>query len=115
MFFGRGVVLTKKGFTLIELIIVLAIILTLSGLAFLGYGLLTESADRRVCETNLAKIDYVYRVQKELEPSLTKEDFFAHLSVYFVVIECPADGSFYLENGVFGCTKHGEVATPDEE
>ena len=103
----------RKGFTLIELIVVIAIILLLSALAFVGYNVLSDNADRQVCETNVAKLDYVYKVQIKLEPSLTKEVYFANLSDYFDVVECPANGTFYLADGVFGCTVHGEAPFDD--
>ena len=103
----------KKGFTLIELIVVIAVILLLSALAFVGYNVLSDKANRQVCETNVAKLDYIYKVQIELVPTLTKEVYFANLADYFDVVECPANGTFYLEDGVFGCTEHGEAPFDD--
>lgn len=107
--------MNKKGFTLIELVIVIAVLAILSSLAIVTYGLVAQRANERVCDTNRRSMESMYHAQYALDESLTKEVFFENSGDYFDDASCPSDGVYYLEDDVFYCTEHGEVSEDDGE
>ena len=107
--------MNKKGFTLIELIVVIAVLAILSAIAIVTYVLVIDRANERVCETNRRSMESMYHAQHALDESLTKEIFFEHREDYFDDAICPTDGTYYLDDDVFGCTEHGELSAEDEE
>ena len=107
--------MNRKGFTLIELIIVITVLAILSALAVVGYSLISQRANERVCDTNLRSMESMYHAQHALDESLTKEIFFEHHEDYFDDASCPSDGSYSLEDDVFGCSEHGVLSEEDED
>ncbi len=107
--------MSKKGFTLIELIIVIAVLAILSALAVVGYSLVTQRANERVCETNRHSMETMYHAQHALDEGLTKESFFENHEDYFDDATCPSGGLYSLEDDVFGCSVHGVISDEDEE
>lgn len=106
--------MNKKGFTLIELIVVIAVLAVLVGISIVVYSVVVDRANSRVCETNLIDIERGYYVQEYLDSSLDKVTYFENIGDYLHDPTCPVGGEYYLTNGVFGCTEHGEVPFADQ-
>jgi prepilin-type N-terminal cleavage/methylation domain-containing protein len=106
--------MNKKGFTLIELVIVIAVLAILAGLAVVTYSLITKRADRRVCETNMVNMENVYQATIYLAPPLSRNVYFENLGDYFDDATCPSDGSYYLEDEIFYCIVHGAASLEEE-
>lgn len=105
--------MNKKGFTLIELIIVITVLTILAAIAVVSFGIITDRANERVCETNLVNMEHIYQVQTYLEPSITKAAYFADIDEHLSDASCPSGGIYTLEVDTFTCSEHGDFL--DEE
>lgn len=89
----------KKAFTLIELLIVIAIIGTLVAVAVVKFADLASDRNLRVCQANLrtlASAIAVYRVQEKAWPS--PDIYVVATSGYVLEIpECPGGGKYLLD------------------
>lgn len=88
--------MNKKGFSLMESLVVLAVMVILIGVAIVGYGLIVDKASAQVCETNLVNMENFYRVEHQLDPSVSREDIVNNWSDYFdSEAGCPSGGTYY--------------------
>lgn len=100
-----------KGFTLIELINVIAILGILMAIAIPMYSGQRNLAIRRVCETNRIIVEKSYHIvllDKEHTDSLFNQFCIENFKVC-----CPACGSYSYVDGTVICNLHGEEAEED--
>lgn len=106
----------KKGFTLIELITVIAILSILTGVLIPQVtGVIGGSKDS-VCLNNLATLNRIYRQQVALDENLKPEDIITNLDgkYYAGVAQCPSGVKYHVEKNTIVCPNHKtEIEDPD--
>jgi type II secretory pathway pseudopilin PulG len=109
------------GFTLIEISLVIALLLGLIAVVFLGLGSYREGADKAKCKMQLAAVQKAVRSHANLnnmkitDPLLEADVFGANL-VMAVKPACPAGGVYAFETEIPAIgTPYGDctIATPN--
>jgi prepilin-type N-terminal cleavage/methylation domain-containing protein len=97
-------ILKKKGFTLVEIMIVVAIIGIIIAIAVPAFLRARENARGRACQENLQKIDGAkeqYALEHRLSNGATIPNGLADLAAYTLYIkrtpQCPAGGGYTVE------------------
>lgn len=86
---------SDRGFSLVELMVVVAIMAILTSIAFASYHLSVQSAQRAVCTDNQRKFDTaitLYVTENSGAPPATLDDVEDFLIRYQVARTCPSDG-----------------------
>ncbi len=120
--------LNKKGFTLVELMIVVVILGILVAIAVPIYSMVTRNAEKKTCQSNMRMIVGVcnqYFMEHENYDGLIPDGGYSDLSTATLPSEftskfdsleiphCPADGTYSLERStvnnavVIACSEHG--------
>lgn len=110
-----GKLTNNYGYTLMELIIAMAIISTISAAAVPYYARYIASTKENVCIINRQTIIYEYRLYYINEPEITLSDY---ISIYYSGVEdhlCPSEG-IYTSSGSgemieLNCSVHHDVLT----
>jgi prepilin-type N-terminal cleavage/methylation domain-containing protein len=98
----------KKAFTLIELLIVLAIIGTLVAVAVVRFANLASDRDIKVCQANLRSLDSaisIYRVQESQWPQDGSGGSLVPLETRGYILDvpaCPGGGTYSVANPLGG-------------
>ena len=115
-------ILNKKGFTLIEVIIVLAIIAILTSVSMPSFGGYIDKSKAIICSNNISTMNRLFKTYKAENPACTLEDAFAgscgELSENFANMKCPSGGTYSVSGGVIVCSAHsggGGGEDPGEE
>ncbi|MEG2744617.1 MAG: prepilin-type N-terminal cleavage/methylation domain-containing protein, partial [Oscillospiraceae bacterium] len=105
---------SNAGFTLTELIVVIAILGVLMAVAVPTYGAIVERARGNICKNNTASINYALSIRRQEQPIADEsikddEAMKAALSGFFPegLPKCPGGGSYgYNKNCTVYCKKH---------
>ncbi|NLH44727.1 MAG: type II secretion system protein [Acholeplasmataceae bacterium] len=98
----------SKGFTLVELIVVIAILSVLLGMAVLRIASAREDADKKACYTDRALIARTYQLALIKNSSTSLQNFIDDPAIYgtyySVKPTCPAGGTYTAINGKIVCS-----------
>lgn len=100
----------QKGFTLMELMIVIVIIGVLAAIGVPAYNSYVAKAKKTVCFTNLRVLNTAAQMYK-MEEGAAPADI-AALAAYMDVtdydsLKCPTSGTYSITGGVPTCSEHG--------
>ena len=96
----------KKGFTLVELILVIGIIAILIVIAFPRFNGYTEKVREQVCETNRRELKRMYNAYLIIEDRKHEENIFEqYLNKYGKDI-CPSGGAISYDEEKIKCSNH---------
>jgi prepilin-type N-terminal cleavage/methylation domain-containing protein len=96
----------QRGTTLIELSVVIAVILLLVGVLFIGIQAWRDGANKAACLVNVSSIQKAVRGYQNLNPTETSVDItvapFIGTTGYFSTLPtCPAGGTYAPTSGAF--------------
>lgn len=105
----------KKGFTLVEIIVVLVILSILAGIGIPAYLKYIDDSKEKVCKINRTNLLNYYKKYSMLyDNSPTLKDFVdskgdvltSTFSQDLKTFVCPSGGVFYIEGNTIKCTFH---------
>lgn len=101
----------QKGFTIMELMIVIVIIGILIAIAVPAYNSFVEKARSSTCSANRRTIEsaaglYYAEVGSHTSDIADLDDYLDNVAS----IECPSDGAYSVSGGVAYCTEHKPAA-----
>lgn len=101
----------SRGFTLVELIIVIAILAVLSGIALFKINSTREEAAKNACHAQRALIAKTYQLALIKNSSILLQDFIddpaSYDSYYAGKQVCPSGGTYTASNGKIVCSHEG--------
>jgi prepilin-type N-terminal cleavage/methylation domain-containing protein len=99
-------VINSKGFTLVEVIAVIAILGILAGIAVPSVIGLIEEARKDVCDANVLQLERVYERYLALESVEHSEFVFEQYLLDYDVSLCPIGGDISYLDGEVRCSVH---------
>lgn len=106
----------KKGFTLIELIIVFSIMSIIAAIAVPKFSNIIDSQEKKACIENRKIIMEHYNFQKCIDESITLGAILDNSTDYFKEeISCPSGGDYSVSNGAIFCNFHDDLVEDGEE
>ncbi|MHB8127137.1 MAG: prepilin-type N-terminal cleavage/methylation domain-containing protein [Desulfitobacteriaceae bacterium] len=112
---GKWKLSNNYGYTLMELIIALAMIATISTVALPNYTKYIESTREKMCINSRQTIIYEYHLYCITEPEITLSDY---ISIYYPGYEahlCTSNGTYTAsgsgEMATLTCTMHQDLLT----
>lgn len=104
-----------SGFTLIEVIVVIAILGILTGIAVPRFSGYVQKAKQAVCESNIGTVERFYVVKLEMD-ELEHSDFvFDAFLMEYEDDLCPLGGTYSYVDGRLTCSVHMESVSDDGE
>lgn len=101
----------SRGFTLVELVVVIAILSVIAGIAILRIVSAREEAAKKACHTNRALIARTYQLALIKNSSIPLQDFIddplSHGTYYTFKPTCPSGGTYTASNGKIVCSQEG--------
>ena len=89
---------SKKGFTLVELMVVVVIIGILTAIAIPVYNSVTVKAEKNACEANLRTINGM-KAQWQMMDEDERPETFAEMFQGGVIPSCPGGGTYDNDDG----------------
>lgn len=105
----------NKGFTLVELIVVIGILVILMVIAIPSFNSYTEKVREQVCDTNCRELDRIYRAYLITEGLNHINQIFEGYIIQYGKDICPEDGNIRYDNGQVRCSLHTNKDEDDEE
>lgn len=104
----------KKGFTLVEIIVVLVILSILAGISIPAYLKYIDDAKEKACRINRTSLlNYYKKYKMAFDDDSTLKDFVekddvlsSQFSKDVKTFVCPSGGVFYVVDNLIKCTKH---------
>lgn len=96
----------NKGFTLVELMVVIAIMAILAAVAVPSFVAYTEKAKEQVCNINSLQFERVYDTYLTLKDIDHTDAVFVQYLQEFGQDICPEDGDIDYVNGKIQCSVH---------
>ncbi|KAF1086574.1 Type II secretion system protein G precursor [Sporotomaculum syntrophicum] len=104
----------RKGFTLVELMVVVVIIGILVAIAVPVYNNVTEKAEKNACAATVRTLNGASSMYNANEGSFpTDVDMLVNGGYILETPECPANGTYTAEAGVFYCSEHNPASGDD--
>lgn len=100
--------INNNGFTLIELVIVIAILGILASIAVPLYTAYVERATRQVCNTNCQQVERMYHVYLLMENKEDTKNVFDEFIDNYEDTICPDNGEIVYMHGSVRCLLHSE-------
>jgi len=107
--------MNSKGFTLIELIVVMAILGIIATIAVPRFAAYTDIAKEQVCCSNCKTIEKVCEVYLELEDLDHTELLFNQYMIENSYDPCPEGGSISYDLGEVHCSIHNPAEGSEED
>lgn len=105
--------MNKYGFTLIELVTVVAILAILSSLIILSFSPILTKVKKQSCMHNCSKLEQVYESQLILANIYHNDGLFQSLLDTYG-IECPSGGTIGYDGTKVTCSEHMKIDEPEE-
>ena len=109
----------EKGFSLVELMVVVVIIGVLVAIAIPVYNITTDRAETGACHANQRMIEGAASQYAMNEgKSIDEVDNIEALDVYFndgKLPTCPSDGTYSIKDGKVSCNKHYHYSESEED
>ena len=104
-----------KGFTLIELIIIISIIGILFAIATLAYSRYVKKAKEEVCKVNCEQVERAYEAYLVLENIENSGVVFEEFMKEYGINLCPEHGIVTYVDGSVKCSVHTKDESEDDE
>jgi type IV pilus assembly protein PilA len=106
----------EKGFSLVELMVVVVIIGVLVAIAIPVYNITTDRAEKGACHANQRMIEgAVSQYEMNTSESIVDANNIDFLDEYFKdgAPTCPSDGTYSIKDGKVSCTAHNHYSEED--
>lgn len=102
----RRITKNSEGFTLIELIVVIAIISILAAVLVGNYAGYVKEAKESICNTNCVKLERMYQAHLDMKNIQHSDLVFEQYLQKYGKIRCPDHGVISYVNGKVQCSVH---------
>lgn len=110
---------SKKAFTLIELIVVIAVLAVLAVLIIPQVTGYIQASQKSTCDANVAMMNRSYIYEHELDSKITPQNIIENTNGRYFggnTKKCPANGTYSVDsNNKIICSIHGKSSSGDSE
>ena len=107
--------MSSRGFTLMELIIVIAILGILAAIAMPRLSGFSDVAEKAVCDSSCKDIEKLYEAWLKVNKSEHTDLAFEEFMIGYYSGECPSAGNYSYVDGKVVCSVHGRPVDEEEE